>query len=191
MERMVRVIEADERLDDADAFAAFYERTLPRIFGYFRHRCGGTAGVAEELTQETFLTAVRVLRSGQPVAAPLPWLFGIARHKLLDYYRREARRAATPLVSWEEWRDGGSESGGFDLGTAPWAEEGWRERTLTALAAVPVTQRQALALRYLDGLSVPEIAAALGRSVHAVESLLARGRAGFKRAYAAAGDDDG
>ena len=187
MERVVHSTAAEERLDDPDAFAAFYERAVPRIYGYFVHRCGaaGVAGVAEELTQETFLTAVTAIRSGRPVTAPLPWLFGIARHKLLDHYRREARIAGSKPVSWEAWRAAAGEADEADLGSSPWQEEGWRERTLAALAALPAAQRQALVLRHLDELSVPEVAAALGRSVHAVESLLARGRAGFKRAYAA------
>ena len=183
MERAVHSTAAEERWDDPDAFAACYERALPRIYGYFLHRCGGTAGVAEELTQETFLTAVAAIRGGRSVAAPLPWLFGIARHKLLDHYRREARIAGSAPVSWEAWHEEAGEAGEADLGSSPWEEEGWRERTLAALASLPAVQRQALVLRHLDDLSVPEIAAALGRSVHAVESLLARGRAGFKRAY--------
>ena len=48
-------------------------------------------------------------------------------------------------------------------------------RAITALAFVPGDQRIALVLRHVDGLSVPEVAAALGRSVEAAESLLARG----------------
>lgn len=175
------------RLDDPAAFAAFYDRAVPRVYGYFFHRCGGASGIAEELTQETFLTAVTAIRAGRPIVAPLPWLFGIARHKLLDHYRREARIGAGTLVSWEAWHGGGEEpeANDGDLGLEPWDEGNRRERTLTALAALPVAQRQALTLRYLDGLSVPEIADALGRGVHAVESLLARGRATFKRAYLA------
>ena len=58
------------------------------------------------------------------------------------------------------------------------------DRALAALAAVPAAQRVALVLRHVDGLSVPEVATALGRSIEAVESLLARGRVGFRRAYA-------
>jgi RNA polymerase sigma-70 factor (ECF subfamily) len=49
-------------------------------------------------------------------------------------------------------------------------------------------QRAALVLRHLDGYSVPEVAAALGRSVEATESLLARGRRHFRRAYTGADD---
>ena len=52
-----------------------------------------------------------------------------------------------------------------------------------ALDALPTSQRLAISLRYLDGLSVPEIARELSKSVHAVESLLARGRATFKQHY--------
>ena len=44
-------------------------------------------------------------------------------------------------------------------------------------------QRAALVLRHMEGLSVPELAQVLGRSVEAAESLLSRGRVGFKRAY--------
>jgi RNA polymerase sigma-70 factor (ECF subfamily) len=56
-----------------------------------------------------------------------------------------------------------------------------RELAIAALDALPASQRLAIVLRYVDGLSVPEIARQTGKSVHAVESLLARGRAAFKR----------
>ncbi len=58
------------------------------------------------------------------------------------------------------------------------------ERAVEVLAQLPAAQRAALVLRHLDGLSVPEVARTLERSVEAVESLLARGRVSFRRAYA-------
>ncbi|MDQ3695630.1 MAG: RNA polymerase sigma factor [Chloroflexota bacterium] len=180
------------QLDDVEtlrgqaAFADFYDRALPRIHGYFYHRCD--PAIAEELTQETFLAAVAVLKSGQVIHAPLAWLFGIARHKLIDHYRRQARLRQRAIISWDAWRDaGGAEP---DLAAAAWEEPGWRDRTLAALAALPAAQRQAMVLRYLDDYPVLKIASALGRSTRAVESLLARGRAGFKRAYTEARTDD-
>ncbi len=154
-------------ISDPAAFARFYDDALPRIYGYFLHRCGGTASTAEELTQETFVAAVTELRKGRHVDAPLPWLYGIARHKLLDHYRREGRRRESP--------------GPVDDVAVEDSDE--RSRVLVALGAVPETQRAALVLRHMEGLSVPELAAVLGRSVEAAESLLARGRSQFKRAY--------
>jgi RNA polymerase sigma-70 factor (ECF subfamily) len=58
-----------------------------------------------------------------------------------------------------------------------------RQQAIAALDALPASQRLVISLRYLDGLSVPEIARAVSKSVHAVESLLARGRATFNQVY--------
>jgi RNA polymerase sigma-70 factor, ECF subfamily len=160
---------------DARSFGAFYDDVLPRIYGYFLRRCGGSVMLAEDLTQDTFLAAVAELAKERRVTAPMAWIHGIARHKLLDHYRRE-QRDDRPLEL-------ASESGevGEELIVADQAEA--RERAMAALAAVAASQRAALVLCYLDGYSVPEAARLLGKSSEAVESLLARGRRSFKRAY--------
>src|SRR6478672_5846199 len=128
-------------ISDPQAFARFYDDALPRIYGYFLHRCGGAASTAEELTQETFVAAVTELRKGRRVDAPLPWLYGIAHHKLLDHYRREGRRREAPAP----------------VDVAALEDTGERSRVLVALGAVPETQRAALVLRHIEGLSVPEL----------------------------------
>ena len=89
-------------ISDPAAFARFYDDALPRIYGYFLHRCAGGSPVAEDLTQETFIAALAELRKGRRVDAPLPWLYGIARHKLFDHYRREARRGTVDAVEEAE-----------------------------------------------------------------------------------------
>lgn len=95
---------AQAPLAGVDAFREFYDRALPRIYGYFYHRCGRAPGTAEELTQETFLAAVTELRKGKRVDDPLAWIRGIARHKLMDHYRRPSSRSgccSTVMgVSW-------------------------------------------------------------------------------------------
>jgi RNA polymerase sigma-70 factor (ECF subfamily) len=158
---------------DPAAFRTFYDEALPRVYGYFLHRTGGSVPVAEDLTQETFLAAVSELRKGRRVESPIPWIFGIARHKLIHHYRRRDRDAL-PLLSEDALED---ETADEQVALA-------RENAVAALAAVPPSQRAALVLRHLEGLSVPEIADALGKSVEAVESLLARGRVAFRRAFA-------
>jgi RNA polymerase sigma-70 factor (ECF subfamily) len=170
----------DAELGDAGRFRVFYAIALPRVYGYFYHHCGGSVAVAEDLTQETFLAAVGELKRGKVVAAPLPWVLGIARHKLFDQLRRQ-RRQGWSLISWD------ADIADDDLVLEE--EDGGNDRAAAALAAVPSPQREAIALRYIDGLSVPEVARAVDRSVPATESLLARGRASFKRHYL--GTDDG
>jgi len=89
MEVLVR--EAEALGLDPSVFRTFYDEALPRIYGYFLHRTGGSASVAEDLTQETFLAAVSELKKGKRVEAPIPWIYGIARHKLVHHYRRQER----------------------------------------------------------------------------------------------------
>lgn len=161
---------------DPAVFRAFYDEALPRVYGYLLHRVGGSVPVAEDLTQETFLAAVAELKKGRRVEAPIPWIYGIARHKLIHHYRRQ-ERAERPVADHDLLPEDTPLDTGGDLA---------RERAVAALAAVPASQRAALVLRHLDGLSVPEVASALGKSVEAVESLLARGRVTFRRAYAEA-----
>jgi RNA polymerase sigma-70 factor, ECF subfamily len=166
------VVRTGRRLNlGTDEFRAFYAAALPRVYGYLLRRCGSVS-VAEDLTQETFLAAVVELKRERRVDEPLAWIVGIARHKLVDHYRRTPPIDARETEAVERPVSAQDDSDG---------------RAISALAAVPLDQRIALVLRHVDGLSVPEVAAALGRSVEAVESLLARGRVGFRRAYSEVG----
>lgn len=163
-------------LSDPAIFDAFYKEALPVVYGYFLRRTGGSPSLAEDLTQETFLSAVRQIGKGTRVDAPMPWLIGIARHRLVDHYRTAAA---------EERRYRPIDSAAVELADDrdDFAVVLDRQQAIAALDALPASQRLAISLRYLDGLSVPEIAREISRSVHAVESLLARGRATFKRHY--------
>jgi RNA polymerase sigma-70 factor (ECF subfamily) len=169
--------EAEQALDATlAAFTAFYELVLPRVYGYFLHRCGGSVQVSEDLTQETFLAAVAELKKGKLVRTPIAWIFGIARHKLLDHYRRQERseRGLELTGLTDQIED--------PLVVAD--DEDAHERATAALGSVAASQRAALVLCYVDGFSVRETAGILGKGEEAVESLLARGRASFRRAYA-------
>jgi RNA polymerase sigma-70 factor, ECF subfamily len=163
-------------LSDPEVFTAFYTQALPRVYGYLLTRCGGAAWLAEDLTQETFLAAVAEIKLGKSVSDPIPWVVRIARNKFVDHVRRNLRDERKLLKVWQA-REGSSET-----------QDG-RESALNALQCVPLSQRAALSLRYQDGLSVSEVAKALGRSIHATESLLARGKETFRRNYRR--DDNG
>jgi RNA polymerase sigma-70 factor (ECF subfamily) len=150
---------------DDTAFRAWYEDVLPRVHGYLLLRCGYDRDLAEELTQETFVEALRA--GNLPASAePVAWLIGIARHRLIDHYRREERRERglrrlaqrhAPDIVW--------------VGSSQWNSD-----LVAALRRLPAAQRAAIVLRYLDDLPVKEVAVALGRSEGACESLLSRGR---------------
>lgn len=165
---------------DLGLFRALYDESLPHVYGYLVHRLGGNAAVAEELTQETYLAALRELRRGQePSILCVPWLIGVARHKLVDHFRRLAREERKlALVAGESGPDQ----------AWPWSDMAV-DQVLGSLHALPALQRAAVGLRYLDDLPVAEVARFLDRSVHATESLLARGRDALRRHYLEHADD--
>jgi RNA polymerase sigma-70 factor, ECF subfamily len=158
-----------------------YDQALPQVYGYLLSRCGQRA-LAEDLTAETFLAAVDAVRAAVPPPLTTGWLIGVARHKLSDHWRRQAREERSLRAVAAE--------------PDPEAGDPWDAR-LDALRARDVLQRlgphhrAALTLRYVDDLPVPEVAGVLGRTVHATEALLVRARSAFRAAYTAGGGEHG
>lgn len=163
--------------DPAFALLEVYDAALPQVYGYLLARCGNRAH-AEELTSETFLAAVQGARDGGPVGPA--WLIGIARHKLVDHWRRREREERGLRLAYQEQVDE----------TDPWDEQVDALLAREVLGELGPHHRCALTLRYLDGLPVPEVAEHLGRTVHATEALLTRARTAFRRAYAGKGGRD-
>jgi RNA polymerase sigma-70 factor (ECF subfamily) len=162
---------------DELAFRAWYDRGLPTVYGYLFHRCGRNPELAEELTQQAFVEAVRSYGRFRGQADPTTWVIGIARHKLVDHFRRVERdaRRLTALSARE-----------LGAGRAESAPPTLPDDIDDALAMLPALQRAVLVLHYMDQLSVREVARSLGKTEAATASLLARGRDAFRQAYAEA-----
>jgi RNA polymerase sigma-70 factor (ECF subfamily) len=168
--------------DPRVALLAVYEPALPQVYGYLLRRCGRTE-IAEDLTSETFLAAAAaVCRRPPPSIIDVPWLIGVARHKLADHWRRQAREERGLRVVAPDT------SGADD----PWDAELDALRASQTLAALAPQHRLALTLRYVDDLPVADVAAILGRTVHATEALLVRARSAFREQYMSTdGEEDG
>ena len=78
------------RPDPAFGLLKLYDDALPHVYGYLLARCGD-AGLAEDLAAESFLAAVHAVRKPGAPDPSIPWLIGVARHKLADHWRRQAR----------------------------------------------------------------------------------------------------
>lgn len=165
-----RALEALVR--DPEAFRDWYDRTLPRVYRYLLSRTNDVS-LAEELTQQVFVEAVRHPRRFDGRSDVVTWLCAIGRNKLVDQFRRSGRDAdrhqRLTLV-----QQGPADS------TAAFDE---RDAIHAALGHLPHDQRLALIFRYLDQMSVREVASQLSRSEKATESLLSRGREAFRAAY--------
>jgi RNA polymerase sigma-70 factor (ECF subfamily) len=173
-------MEAHGAAADGDPVVAIYRRALPQVYGYLLPRCGSVV-VAEDLTAETFMAAVAATRQGTAPEVTVAWLVGVARHKLVDHWRRIAREQRSVAATEREG----------DALDDPWEDWLDAEAAHAALARLSAHHRTALTLRYLDGLPVAQVAEHFGRSLHATETLLARARAALRRVYREVEKHDG
>ena len=71
-----------------------YRETIDDLYGFVARRCGGDRDLAEDVTHETWLRAVRVWHSDGLPDRPLAWLTTVARNLLANHFRR---RPSEPL----------------------------------------------------------------------------------------------
>jgi RNA polymerase sigma-70 factor (ECF subfamily) len=161
---------------------SMYERALPQVYGYLSSRTSSPT-VAEDLTSETFLAAADAVKRAAVPDLTVAWLITVARNKLVDHWRREERDERRKFQLLESPVDEEAEDDTAD-------ERFERARVHAVLTGLGAHHRAALTLRYLDGLSVPEVADHLGRTVHATEALLVRARRAFRACYHEGTHDD-
>jgi RNA polymerase sigma-70 factor, ECF subfamily len=152
--------------------AALYEEYSGRIFGYCLRRLPSREE-AEDAVQHTFMNAVRGLRQGVIPRSESAWLFKIAENVCRERNRSAWRRNRLELV--QDPDDMAA------LAAAPVRSHEELAGLADALAELPPNQQRAILLREWQGLSYKEIAAQLGVTEGAVETLLFRARRSLAR----------
>jgi len=153
------------------AWRQLFERHFDAVYRFCVALAGGRHGLAEELAQQAFVIAARRIHHFDPSRATFrAWLFGIVKNRHMAIRTSEQRRK-----QYEE----SSAKGNSEAVT----QERSDLRVHEALARLPWRYRVALEAKYIQGLSMKEIAADSGASIEAIESLLRRARAGFARVY--------
>jgi RNA polymerase sigma factor (sigma-70 family) len=161
---------------DPAAFAELYDRHAPGLARWLARR--SNADAAQELLAETFAQAWISQRRYRPERASVEaWLFGIAQHLLLGYYRRlavedRARRRLGVTVLPPAHEDDAVER----LDALALADELGR-----ALASLPMKVREAVLLRVVEQLDYAELAERLGCSQQAARSRVSRGLRALRR----------
>jgi RNA polymerase sigma-70 factor (ECF subfamily) len=127
-------------------------------------------GLAEEVTQEVFVSAWQQLPRYRPEASLRTWVFGIAQHKCQQAYRNRARRRAITQTFGDEIRQR-AHGGGFPTP----GDEGDHvvlARLNACLAQLQAEERMLLSLRYWKGLPLADIAGIIRMSVKTVQRRL-------------------
>jgi RNA polymerase sigma-70 factor, ECF subfamily len=162
---------------DEQAWKTWYEECYRPLAAYVAWRCGGLRDLAEEIVQETWLTAVRRIRSFDPDRAEFAvWLRGIAANLLRNHLRSRARRRLVTHLGNGQQVSSKSLEVDYER-----QEQG--ECVARALADLPEHYEAVLRAKYLEQRSVQQIADSWQQSPKAIESLLTRARHAFRDAY--------
>jgi len=151
---------------ELQAVRAVLDRVGPVVYGFVYARLGGDAQAAEDVVQDTIIEGVRSAHTFRGEAALATWFCAIARRRIARHFERERRDAI-------------ARSGLVAVGSEPDIER--RDEVVRALGRLSAIHRQVLVLKYLDDLTVEQIADDLGRTPIQVQSLLQRARAGLRR----------
>ena len=148
------------QLGDAKAYRALLEALRPWLLSYFRRRLKGSDG--EDLVQMTLLSLHEKRHTYDPASPFMPWISAVARHKLIDYVRKNSRHVHVELNE--------------DLGLEDGLEPDLAARDVAVLLSqLPKDQARVIRLHKLNELSVEETAAATGKSASSVKVIVHRG----------------
>jgi RNA polymerase sigma-70 factor (ECF subfamily) len=174
---------------DERAFTAFFNDYFPRVYRFALPRLNSDADAATEVVQATLVKAMRKLKDFRGEASLFTWVCQICRHEVVDHLRREGRhankvvliddsagvRAAVEAIAGPEIEEPAQQYSQAEV----------RQLVRTVLDRLPPRYGDALEMKYVEGLSVDEIAVELGIGTTATQSLLARARVAFRDAVEA------
>jgi RNA polymerase sigma-70 factor, ECF subfamily len=165
---------AQAQQGDQMAFAALYEQYSPLVYRFLRRRLDGADEIVEDLTEDVFVKVYekidRYVERGLPFTA---WLYRIAHNHLVDYLRSLPRMSASSLDAVAEVPERAA--------SAAFSRVLDRQSLAPAMARLTPEQRQAVELRFIEGMSVAEAARTMGRSDEAVKKLQARALVNLRR----------
>jgi len=150
---------------------------LPSVWRFVYVRVKGDRHLAEDIVSESVLALIRAVSDPElEIGNPIAWLRSVAAHKVADHFRAAAR--VQHLI--DQARHTAPVSFGHDAVQAQELQER-RDEVRQVLDRLPEQTRLALEWKYIDKLSVKEIAERLDVSEKAAESILFRGRKEFRQ----------
>lgn len=150
------------------AYARFLGRSAAHLRAFFRRRLAAFPDDVEDVVQETLLAVHNYRHTWRPTERLTPWLYAIARYKLVDLLRSHAPRRAREISIDDVLEDGALQASDGDAATA-------RRDLARLLETLPDRMRMAIVHVKIEGLSVAEAAVRTGMSVSAVKVGIHRG----------------
>ena len=171
---------------DAEAFDEFFSLYFPRLYRFALTRLNGNEDAAEEVVQCTLIRGLDRLNSFRGDSTLLTWLCTLCRHEIADWISRNGRHHEISLSDERE-------AVRLTLDSLSTADIDAPDRALqrremshlvhSTLDELPERYGEALEWKYMENVTVDEVARRLGLGYKAAESLLTRARAAFRESF--------
>jgi RNA polymerase sigma-70 factor, ECF subfamily len=163
---------------DKKAINLFYKTFKPKITSFLKAKISSKKD-REEVMQDIFLTCFNCLPTFKFKSSLSTWVFSITRHEVSDYYRKKKLKTVlfSRLPFLEKLAD---KALGPELALQ---EKEAKQKIKKTFKNINEGYAQILRLKYIEGLSMAQIAGKLDKTVKAVESKLSRARLAFQKEY--------
>ncbi|MFA6417235.1 MAG: RNA polymerase sigma factor [Patescibacteria group bacterium] len=148
-----------------DNFLAYYNQFKDKIFNYFLYRIGFDKALAEDLTSEVFVKALKAFASFDENQKFQSWIYAIAHNHLINHYTRSGR-ATVPLEELEDFIPDASDN--------QFEEKYEAEQVLQVIDEMADSDRDILRFRFVDELDYREIADILCKEEGAIRTQVSR-----------------
>ncbi|HLH81228.1 MAG TPA: RNA polymerase sigma factor [Chthonomonas sp.] len=165
------------REGNMEAFEELYARCSRAVYRY-AYRMLNDADEADDVMQETFVRAFRMLPNFRGECNLLTWLIKIASNLCRDRYKTRMRRREVPFDDQLANRPDNSQRGRDPADLV--VQQDLQERVRRVLAALPAAHREVIVLRDFEELSYQEIAQILDCSISSIKLRLFRARRAFR-----------
>lgn len=160
---------------DLEAVGVLYDSYAPKIFSYIYYRISD-ANAAEDLTGQVFLKMIEAIQTGKGWRTSFSgWLYRIAHNLVIDHYRKRGQATFSDL----------DDSPNIPANTRDPFQAAASildsEALVQAINQLTEEQAQVLTLRFLEGLSIIEVAAIIDKTEGAVKALQYRAVASLRR----------
>ncbi len=167
----------DSQVTRKTFFKEVYEDNFDLIYKFVFVRLSGNTGFTEDIVHDIFFEAIQSADSFKNKSTFKTWLFGIAKHKISDYYKRAARSVVIGYIDEEivAYDPKNIEDEFIAIENSDYI--------LKALNNINEGYRCFLIMKYIDDYSLKEISKITGRTIKSVDGILQRAKSEFKKQY--------
>jgi len=168
---------------DEQAFRYFFDYYFPRLYRFTLSRLNGDEELTKDIVQETMVQAITHIKTYRGEAAMFSWLCQISRNLIYAHFKKYNKQQTVHIGDHEEVREI-MDNINDEIMQKPdnvYANDHLRELIFSTLDHLPHGYGDLLEWKYLDKLSVEEIANQLNTSAASIQSKLARAREAFKQ----------